>query len=76
MQSRDARSLANYLTVSDAARVLGVSVATLRNWDRAGKLRPARHPLNRYRLYRREELECFLAGIESPQRRPDDYRHC
>lgn len=53
-------SLDEYLTVTAAAEYLGVSPSTLRNWDRAGKLRPHRHPMNRYRLYRRSELEAVL----------------
>ena len=55
------RSLDQYLTVKEAAALLGVSAKTLRNWDRAGKLRPGRHPMNGYRLYRREDLEALLA---------------
>lgn len=39
------------LTIGKAAEVLGVSVSTLRNWDRDGKLPAARHPINQYRLY-------------------------
>jgi excisionase family DNA binding protein len=53
-------SLGEYLTVKRAAEFLGVSPSTLRNWDRAGKLTPHRHPMNRYRLYRRTELEAVL----------------
>ena len=53
-------SLDEYLTVKAAAEFLGVSPSTLRNWDRAGKLTPRRHPMNRYRLYRRTELEAVL----------------
>lgn len=44
------------LTVAKAADFLGVSTSTLRNWDRAGKLVPVRHPLNRYRMYKRSDL--------------------
>ena len=46
-----------FLTVKEAAAFLGVSEATLRRWDRAGKLRARRHPMNQYRLYLRTELE-------------------
>ena len=53
-------SLDEYLTVKMAAEFLGVSPSTLRNWDRAGKLKPHRHPMNHYRLYRRNELEAIL----------------
>lgn len=44
------------LTISEAATELDVTPATLRNWDRAGKLKPRRHPMNRYRLYSAAEI--------------------
>jgi excisionase family DNA binding protein len=53
-------NLTEYLSVKSAAEFLGVSPSTLRNWDRAGKLKPHRHPMNRYRLYSRSELEAVL----------------
>jgi len=56
--------LSDYLTVNDAATLLGVSKATLRNWDRAGKLKARRHPLNRYRLYSRGELESLMKSVK------------
>ncbi len=56
-------SLQDYLTIKEAAGLVGVSPKTLRAWDRAGKLRPVRHPLNRYRLYLREDLEAFLRRL-------------
>lgn len=49
-----------YLTVSQAAAFLGVSPWTLRNWDRAGKLKPRRHPKNGYRIYRQDDLTAVL----------------
>lgn len=58
-------NLADYLTVGEAALLLGVSSSTLRNWDRAGKLKPYRHPLNGYRLYRRNELEALLEKLRT-----------
>ncbi len=54
----------DYLTVAAAARFLGVCPGTLRNWDRAGKLKPARHPMNGYRLYRQSDLEAVLQAAE------------
>lgn len=53
-------SISDFLTVSEAAEVLGVTAGTLRYWDRTGKLKPVRHPLNGYRLYRREDLDALL----------------
>jgi excisionase family DNA binding protein len=60
-------NLADYLTVSEAADKLGVSPGTLRNWDRAGRLKAHRNPLNGYRLYRRFDLEVFLLKIAKGQ---------
>src|SRR6266550_3374392 len=52
--------LAEYLTVGEAADFLGVSPWTLRNWDRAGRLKAVRHPKNGYRIYREQDLEAVL----------------
>lgn len=49
-----------YLTVGEAAEMLGVSPWTLRNWDKAGKLRTLRHPQSGYRIYRHQDLEALL----------------
>lgn len=46
----------SFITVAEAASYLGISKATLRNWDREGKLKAHRHPLNGYRVYDLEEL--------------------
>lgn len=56
-------NLGDYLTVGEAAETLGVSRSTLRNWDKAGKLKAYRHPLNKYRLYKRSELEALLQEV-------------
>lgn len=60
------RQLNRYLTVKEAAAYLGVSAETLRNWDRADKLKASRHPMNGYRLYRQEDLEAVLSLAEHP----------
>ena len=52
------------MTVKDAAALLGVSEATLRRWDRAGKLRARRHPMNDYRLYLKKDLERLNRQLE------------
>jgi PAS domain S-box-containing protein len=57
-------SFAEYRTVSEAAKYLGVTPATLRNWDRAGKLKPRRHPQNGYRIYLHEDLESVLRSAD------------
>jgi excisionase family DNA binding protein len=55
----------DYLTVKDAAEFLGVSPSTLRNWDRSGKVKAIRHPVNGYRLYPKEGLKSLLERAAS-----------
>lgn len=57
------RQLSEYMTVQQAASHLGVSPSTLRNWDRSGKLKASRHPLNGYRLYLMTDLEKVLQNV-------------
>jgi len=54
--------LASMLTIGKTAEELGVSVSTLRNWDRKGKLVPIRHPINSYRLYSPETIDRLKRG--------------
>jgi excisionase family DNA binding protein len=44
------------VTISEAAELLGVSLPTMRRWDEAGKFKAHRHPMSRYRLYRRADV--------------------
>jgi CheY-like chemotaxis protein len=57
-------NFSDVLTISEAADFLGVSTATLRNWDRSGKLKPRRHPQNGYRIYLHEDLEAVLRSAD------------
>jgi len=54
----------DFLTIKEAAKFLGVTPTTLRNWDRCKKLVSIRHPLNSYRLYRKSDLEKLLKPLE------------
>src|ERR1041385_4495106 len=69
-QTGELQNLAEYLTVSQAAAYLGVSPWTLRNWDKAGRLRTIRHPKNGYRIYRVEDLAAVLK-IDAPGKSAD-----
>lgn len=64
-KTKISRGLKDFLTVAEAANVLGVSASTLRNWDRQKKLKAKRNPLNGYRLYERATLIKLLAEIRS-----------
>lgn len=54
-----------YLTIKQAASLIGVTPLTLRNWDKKGKLAAIRHPVNNYRVYDLADLENFLSKIEA-----------
>jgi citrate synthase len=69
-----------YLTVDEAAHLLGVKRATLYAYVSRGVLRSYRQGIKRQRLYRRSEIEGLLrlspsgAPADAPARRraPDD----
>ena len=49
----------DFLTLNEAAEILGKSKETLRRWDREGKLQAVREPMSNYRVYSREQLNIF-----------------
>ena len=53
------------ITVSEAAAILGVSIDTLRRWDKSNKLKPAKTSEAGYRLYYKSQIELFLNDIFS-----------
>ena len=50
-------NLSNLVTLKNASKILNVSPETLRNWDKQGKLKANRHPVNQYRLYDLDEIQ-------------------
>jgi len=54
-----------YITVTQAAKILDVSPLTLRNWDKNGKFKARRHPMNNYRVYKIEDIETLIREIET-----------
>jgi len=54
------------LTAAEAARALGISLDTLRRWDRAGKIRVERDAANR-RVVSAPEVERLRGGEGSDQ---------
>ncbi len=55
-----------FLLVSEAAERLGVAGQTVRNWIKAGKLRAKRHPVNKYRLIVKRDVEALSKAIHAP----------
>ncbi|MBX5442127.1 MAG: helix-turn-helix domain-containing protein [Solirubrobacteraceae bacterium] len=55
------------LTASQAARLLGVSVSTIRRWSDSGALPVYRTPGGQ-RRFNRDQLEAFVASLERGDR--------
>src|SRR4051812_28248516 len=49
-----------FLRVKEAAQLLDVAPNTVRAWGAAGKIPEYRHPVNRYRLYKKADLDRLL----------------
>jgi len=58
----------NFISIKDAAKKLGVTRLTLRNWDKQGKLVALRHPMNNYRVYEVSDIEKIINQIKSGER--------
>lgn len=57
-----------YYTIGQAAQALSVSTETLRRWDKNGKFRSMRHPMNNYRVYQRSKVDALLREMqETPE---------
>jgi len=53
----------NYLTINQVAKLLNVSIDTLRRWDRKGKFKAIRQKEGGYRYYPKESVELYLKDI-------------
>src|SRR3989338_6310855 len=51
------------ITIGEAAKILGVSIDTLRRWDKSGKLNPAKISDAGYILYYKSQVELFLDDL-------------
>lgn len=58
----------DYVRISEAAKILGVTEQTLRNWDHRGKLAPMRHPINGYRMYKVADIHSILRTEDPVQK--------
>ena len=62
---------AQWLTIGEAAKHVGVSRDTLRRWEKKGKIKPRRSPTNR-RFYTKEELNQLIGkkDVKSTEKTP------
>jgi DNA-binding transcriptional MerR regulator len=58
-------STTKLITINKAAKILGVTPLTLRNWDNSGKFPASRHPITNYRVYKLSEIEELVTKIEA-----------
>ena len=49
-----------FVTIKSASEIAGVSIETLRNWDKQGKLKSKRDAKNGYRLYSISHIQDYL----------------
>ena len=48
------------IPIGEAARILGMSISTLRRWDREGHLKPVRLAPGGTRRYRRSDIDALI----------------
>ena len=65
--------LDDFVTIKQAARILGVSANTLRNWHRDAKIPVFRNPVSGYRLFKKADLEDLLRQIEESGQYPSGW---
>ncbi len=53
-----------FLSIKEAAEKLGVSTETLRRWDKSGKFKSKRHPMNNYRVYSDEQVNNLVEEMQ------------
>lgn len=52
--------VSEYISPSEAAKLLGISRATLHKWNKKNILTKVEHPLNRRMLYKKSEIELLI----------------
>ncbi len=58
------KDMEKYLSISQAAEILDVSSETLRRWDKNGKFKTSRHPINNYRVYSEEQVVSLVQEMQ------------
>jgi len=54
----------DFLMITEAAEFLGVHKNTLRNWEKAKRIKVYYHPISKYRFYKKEDLEAILNSFK------------
>ena len=57
-----------FVLVKEGAELLGVCPNTIRSWGASGKLTEYRHPINDYRMFKKDDIERLLKRLTEPVR--------
>ena len=68
--------LLKYYSIGQFAKEIGKTTKTLRNWDKEGKLKPARVEQSGYRYYSQEQLNHFLGLQQENQKQKKIIGYC
>ena len=63
-----------YISIKEAADLLGVTPQTLRAWEKKGELVPYRNPINNYRVYKISQIEKFFEEMRNHRSRTGRFR--
>lgn len=58
------KKINEYLTISQTAEKMGISIITLRKWTKMGKIKSTIHPVNGFFLYLPEDIDEILKKLE------------
>ena len=53
-----------FYNIGQAAEILGVNQETLRRWDKSGKFKSVRHPINNYRVYSENQVMNLVQELQ------------
>lgn len=53
----------NLISIGEAAKLMGMSIMTLRRWDKSGRFVSVRKDKKGYRYYRKEDIEVFSSDL-------------
>jgi len=54
----------NFISINQAAEIIGVNKETLRRWDKNGKFKTVRNPINNYRVYTINRVTSFVKDLQ------------
>lgn len=63
MENKEVSKLNDFILVTEAATYLGTNKETLRNWTRSGKITCYTNKINKYRMFKKEDLDKFLNDL-------------